>query len=248
MKHLISRFAAIVVGSAIAATSMAGLSSYNQNFEGLSMSSPSALSGDGWKIFANVFTPSGGYLYGYGVFGAPNGGPGFSSIATGEGGINQASQYINTYSDYNNGDHANGNRIEANIFQEQTISAADLGATYTFEFDYKASSQFGPTGTATTGAFIKVLDPSNGYAQVAFPNTVTTSASGTTWIENSAINITIGSGWAGHILQFGFINNSTNYQGTGMYYDNISFGVVPEPTGLLALGLGALALGRKRLS
>ena len=35
-----------------------------------------ALSGDGWKIFGNVFNPNGSYAGGYGVYDAPNGGAG----------------------------------------------------------------------------------------------------------------------------------------------------------------------------
>ncbi|MBL8049375.1 MAG: PEP-CTERM sorting domain-containing protein [Chthonomonas sp.] len=236
----------LILTAAVAGTAHAGLSSYSQNFESLNAASPTALSGDGWKIFANVFNPSGGYLYGYGVFPAPNGGAGFSAIAGGEGGANQGSQYINTYSDYNNGDHANGNRIEANIFQEQVIGSADLAQTYTFKFDYKASSMFGPNGSTTTGAFIKVLNPFNGYSLEAFPLLNTTTASGSVWSENNTLSININNNWNGYILQFGFINNATQYQGSGMYYDNISFGAVPEPSGILAMGLGAFALLRKR--
>jgi len=159
-----SRVAMVALGAVMASSAFASLTTYNQDFESLAAGNGGALSGDGWKIFANVFDSADNYLYGYGPFGAPNGGAGFSAIATGEFGPNTGLQYINTYSDYNNADHSNNRKIEANIFQEQIISAADLGQTFTFGFDYKASSGFGPGGASRTWAFIKVLDPSSRFS------------------------------------------------------------------------------------
>jgi hypothetical protein len=113
----------------------ADLSNYSQDFEGLVQADGAALANDGWLIFANVFNPGGGYLYGYGPFTAPNGGPGFSAVASGQGGASQGAQQLVVYSDYNNGDHANGNIIEANVFQEQVIGAIDAGTQWVFQFD-----------------------------------------------------------------------------------------------------------------
>ena len=82
------------------------------------------------SIFANVFAPGGvTYLYGYGVFPAPNSGPPFAfcTIAAGEGGPAQGAQQLVVFSDYNNVDHGVGNIIESNVFQEQTIDAGDVG-------------------------------------------------------------------------------------------------------------------------
>lgn len=241
-----SRVAMVALGAVMASSAFASLTTYNQDFESLAAGNGGALSGDGWKIFANVFDSADNYLYGYGPFGAPNGGAGFSAIATGEAGPNQGQQYINTYSDYNNGDHGNNRKIEANIFQEQIIGAADLGQTFTFGFDYKASSGFGPGGASRTWAFIKVLDPANGFNLVAFPRIETTAASTSTWSENNTINITIDPSWTNNILQFGFMNTATAYEPTGMYYDNVTLSAVPEPASMIALGAGLLALARKR--
>ncbi|MBL8049374.1 MAG: hypothetical protein JNJ45_11905 [Chthonomonas sp.] len=218
-----TRSLVLLFGAALATGASANLSNYTQNFDSLNAASPSALSDDGWKVFGNVFNPSGGYLYGYGTFPAPNGTAGFCSIAGGEGGPNQGSQYINCYSDYNNGDHANGNRIEANVFQEQIVGVGDLGKTYRFTFDYKASFTSGPSGSTVTQAFIKVLNPNNGYSLDFFPTITTTSASNVNWSEGNFIDVPIQSSWTGNILQFGFLSNATSYQGTGVYYDNISF-------------------------
>lgn len=161
---------------------------------------------------------------------------GFSAIATGEGGAAQGLQYLNTYSDYNNRDHALGRVIEANVFQEQVISAGDLG-----------TSQFGPGGQTRTMAFFKVLDPSANYALVAFPTLETTSASTTDW-ASGALNITIDNAWSGHILQFGFLSTATLDQPSGVFYDNINFQAVPEPATLsvLAVSVAGMALRRRR--
>ncbi|MBX3095736.1 MAG: PEP-CTERM sorting domain-containing protein [Fimbriimonadaceae bacterium] len=246
MKKAFARIAVLALGATMASFATASLSPYSQNFEGLNAADGAALTNDGWLVFANVFDSSNNYLYGYGPFGAPNGGPGFSSIATGEGGPNQAQQYLNAYSDYNNGDHGLGRIIEANVFQEQVIGAGDLGMTYNFTFDYKASFQSGPAGSTTTFAFIKVLNPNNGYSLEAFPTLETTAASTTVWSEGNTISITIDNAWTDHLLQFGFLSNATNFEPSGVYYDNINFAAVPEPFSMIAFGAGLVALARKR--
>ncbi|HMS54174.1 MAG TPA: hypothetical protein PKA27_02130 [Fimbriimonadaceae bacterium] len=213
---------------ALATTAQADLSAYSQNFESMNMLSSTALSDDGWLVYGNVFDQNNNYLYGYGSFPAPNGTGGFSSVATGEGGAEQGTQYINIFSDYNNGGHAANQRIEANVFQEQVVGSANLGKTYRFTFDYKASFTSGPAGATTTFAFIKVLNPSAGYSIVANPTVETTTASTTNWVLGSTIDITIDPAWTGHLLQFGFVSTATLYQASGVYYDNLSFAEVQQ--------------------
>lgn len=255
MKHKALILAAFCFWIAGSSSARADLVSYNQDFESLNIASGTALSDNGWLVFGNVFSPSGSYLYGYGPFGAPNPGGGFSAIATGEGGANQGSQYLNVYSDYNNNaEHTNGNTVEANVYQQQTIGAADVGQTYTFRFDHLANPSAAPAGSANTLAFIKVLDPNNGFATVRFDTFSTTSASTTVWTEGTQMNITIEAGWTGgadaHLLQFGFLAASTNFNPTGVFYDNIQFGLqaIPEPGAslLLLVGCSAAAWRRRR--
>lgn len=214
-----------------AGASQAALTPFFQNFETMNAASGTALSADGWKVFGNVFDGSGGYQFGYGTFAAPNGTGAFSAVASGEGGAAQGMQYLNTFSDYLNMVHLNNPtwRIESNVFQEQVVAAGDLGTTWNFTFDYKASSQFGPGGQTETRAFIKVLNPGAGFSLVAFPNLVTTLASPTTWASGS-LSVTIDSSWTGHILQFGFMNTVNNYQPSGVFYDNVSFQTAAAPT------------------
>jgi hypothetical protein len=206
-----------VVVCLLPATSQA-LVPYSQDFEGLNQADTGALGADGWLVFANVFDGGGNYLYGYGVFPAPNDGGGFCQIAIGEGGAAQGQQQLNVFSDYNNTDHAIGNLIEANVFQEQPIEAGDVGETWVFDFDAKRGNVEGQT---TALAFIKTLDPNAGF-QVTNFITVDMTTAPTTW-NSYSLQITIDAPLEGQILQIGFSSTATNYEGSGVFYDNIDW-------------------------
>ncbi|MEL6714745.1 MAG: hypothetical protein AAFP86_13265, partial [Planctomycetota bacterium] len=110
-----SFFALAALAGVLAPNAAAQLSPYSQDFESLDIAAGNALEVDGWGVFANVFdTDATTFLYGYGVFPAPNGTGAFSEVATGLGGVDQGLQYINVFSDYNNPDHGLGRYIEAN--------------------------------------------------------------------------------------------------------------------------------------
>ena len=198
--------------------SHAALANYSQDFEALAQASPTALGADGWKVFGNVFSPDHSvYYYGYGPFPAPNNAGGFCGIDfTPEPG--HAAQDLVVYSDYNNGDHGAGNQIEANVFQEQTVDAADVGSSWTFRFDAKLGNLVAPT---TALAFIKTLNPAAGWAMTNFI-TVDMTAIPSTWNAYS-LTIAIDPSLAGQILQFGFANTCTSYNPSGVFYDNVSF-------------------------
>ncbi len=221
MKKLaIATLAAILMACMIPAAGFAQLAPYSQDFEGLVQSDTDALTNDGWLIFANVFGPDMSYWYGYGVFGAPNDGSAFSHIVLGEGGGEQGEQQLVAFSDYNNADHANGAFIEANLFQEQVVSEDNVGETWVFNFQAKLGNIEDPT---TAMAFIKTLDPNAGWAVTNYitEDMTTTPA---TWSDYS-ISITIDSGLVGQILQIGFTSLATNYNGSGIFYDNVNFNV-----------------------
>ena len=214
---------------ALAPASFAQLSSYSEDFEALDQMDPAALTNAGFLVFANVFDPMGGYLYGYGAP-APNGGPGFSAIGNTLAGASQGTQYIDVYSDYNNGDHANGNFIDALVFREQGVSAANVGQTWSMTFDYRRNPVVNNgQGSATMFAFVKVLQSSNGsFATLAEVEFETTSVSTTDW-NTTTIDFVIDPSHAGELLQFGFRSYATDYDDTSVLYDNISFGQTAGP-------------------
>jgi hypothetical protein len=177
---------------------------------------------DGWLIFGNVFNSDWSYAYGYGPFPAPNDGAAFCAIVGGEGGPPQAVQQLSVFSDYNNGDHGNGRYIESNTFQEQTIGAADVGTTWNFEFDAKRGNIEGQT---TARAFFKTIDPATGFSLTNF-----------IWIDMTnvpdswgsyGLSIFIDPTLEGQLLQFGFLNMATAFEGSGIFYDNVVFSQAP---------------------
>ena len=227
------RLQGLVAGAALLAFSSVGwaqLSPYSEDFEGLGVADPGALSGAGWLAFGSVFDGGGGFKFGYGPFGAPNGGPGFSAIATGEGGASQGAQQLVAYNDYNccgagttDEGHFNGtDLVESNIFQEQTIGPGDIGSVWSFSFDAKR----GDIGGATTAvAFIKTLDPNAGFSLTNFL-TVDATALDTNW-QRYEIVISLADGALdGQILQIGFASTASNFDPSGNFYDNIDFSQV----------------------
>jgi hypothetical protein len=218
MKSMLMSICTVAVLVCLSPAAGLALQPYSQNFEGLVQSDPDALANDGWLVFGNVFAPDWTYLYGYGVFPAPNGTNAFCEIVTGEGGPEQGAQQLVVYSDYNNADHGNGNWIEANVFQEQTIDAGNVGQRWNFEFQAKLGNI---AGSSTALAFIKTLDPGSGYATTNFITADMTSIP-TTW-SGFVLSIDIDASLEGQILQIGFSNTATNYEGSGIFYDNIDF-------------------------
>lgn len=193
------------------------LGAYSQDFEGLAQADPSALANDGWTVYNNVFHADGWYWYGYGPYPAPNGGEQWSAIAAGEGGPDQGAQQLSVYSDYWFWGHGEGHRVEVNVFQEQTIGIANVDETWLFEFDAKRGNIDGVT---TARAFIKTLDPANNYALTNFISIDMTDVP-VTW-GSYLLSIVIDPSLDGQILQFGFMNTTTYWNGSGIFYDNIN--------------------------
>ncbi|HKI83023.1 MAG TPA: hypothetical protein VKA63_01705, partial [Candidatus Krumholzibacteria bacterium] len=195
------------------------LASYTQNFESLVQSDLDALANDGWLVYGNVYDTDGTtFKYGYGAFPAPNNGAAFCQIAIGEGGLEQGAQQLVVFNDYENTDHALGYFIESNVFQEQPIGIENVGETWVFEFDAKLGNL---EGLSTALAFIKTIDPGNGYETTNFISSDMTAIP-STW-NHYSLSITIDAGLVGQLMQFGYSNTATLYQGSGVFYDNITF-------------------------
>lgn len=202
----------------IPVTGHAQLTPYSQDFEALSQTDSAALSDDGWIVYGNVFTADTTWFYGYGTFPAPNHNLAFCQIDTGQGGPEQGHQQLIVFSDYENGDHGLGYLIESNVFQEQTISAADVNDIWSFEFQHKHGNIEGSTSAK---AFIKTIDPANNWNMTNFI-TVDMTLSDSLW-DGASLQIGIDPGLPGQLLQFGFMSLATNYEGSGIYYDNVLF-------------------------
>jgi uncharacterized repeat protein (TIGR01451 family) len=199
----------------------ADVTPYSQDFEGLALPSPGALLGDDWLVFGNVYDAGGVYQYGYGPFPAPNDGAAFCAVVAGEGGPAQGNQQLSVYSDYNNTAHGNLDWvIETNVYKEQTIDASAVGKTVFFTFDAKLGNL---EGGSEAEAFIKTLDPAAGWTTT---NHVTVDTTGipTTW-GTYEIELTIDGGLVGQVLQFGFTTRASNYESSGIIYDNVNFDV-----------------------
>ncbi|MEZ6318835.1 MAG: hypothetical protein R3B49_08800 [Phycisphaerales bacterium] len=218
MKVHISLLAAVGASIATAGLAMGEITAYSQDFEGLNAASTTALSGDGWNAYINVWNDAAKTSYAYGYFygGAPNTAGVISDVAGGQGGIDQGAQQLSIYSDYGNVDHGNGLYIETNVYREVSITAANVGQTWTFAFDYKMGNI---EGESTAEAFIKTLDPNNGYATTNYLTVVTGTVD--TW-QTGSIMLPIDAGMVGQVFQIGFADTATNYEGAGVYYDNIN--------------------------
>lgn len=264
---------ATVMTPLLALQAHATIDDYSQNFESMAVGDGSTiLADDGWMIGANVYDGAAPYpgasKFFYGLFGAPNGGAGFSSVATGDatnGGIGV--NYLNIYSDYNccglgnpsPEGHGNGTDVvNALVLRQYNITSDDLNSFVTFNFDAKrpevqddgfggddsAAVGNGCSGICTAQAFVKTLDPGAGFSttnllvedMTAIPQGSWTTYSITIELSDPALE--------GQLLQVGFETFASNFDNTGVYYDNISLSAekvvnVPVP-GFAVLMIGAL--------
>jgi len=240
----------------IAPASWAALSSYTQDFEAIAVASdPSngALGTAGFLVSGLVFNgdvggspPYGAFKFFYGNFPAPNDGtaaPAFSAVVTGESGPTQGLNVLNVFSDYHccqstSEGHFDGTApydfVQSNVFREQTIGLADIGTIWSFKFDGKMSAVNGCGTTLASDcvAFIRTLDPGAGFAQTNFVTFDAKAGLTSTWSTHN-ISIDLSDPLLnGQILQFGFQSTSQLFGNTGVYYDNISFGLDTDADGV----------------
>ncbi|MBN1826996.1 MAG: hypothetical protein JW958_12100 [Candidatus Eisenbacteria bacterium] len=208
-------FAIVLLSALLIPAISLAQTTYSQDFESLPPVDGS-LSGDGWLNYGNVFDPGGGYIGGYGPYSAVNNVGNWQDIVTGEGGPAQGAQQIVVYSDYANGEHGNGNWVETNLYQEWTVPAGASGV-WNFTFDAKIGNL---EGSSTALAFIKTLDPNAGWAMTNFI-TADMTTTPVTW-TGYLLSIDI-AGLDNQILQIGFSTTATNYEGCGVFYDNVNF-------------------------
>ena len=207
------------------------------DFESYSIDGDETLAG--WKMYVNVFGrgddgATGAYEYGYGPFDAPNAShPNQSSVSaiqndSAELGADNGTQYLNVFSNYGDEAHATKN-LETNVFREYTVAEADVGTTFTYSFIAKRPAADTGCGSANADtsavankceAFIKVLNPGNGYAAEPGVYLDTSGVSLTEW-EAHSLTVDITAGMVGWPLQFGYSSTGGNYAPTSVLYDNM---------------------------
>ena len=225
---------ALAVTVAFAPTSSAALTTYTQNFEGMTpnqgFSDPTIpfvndLEADGWQIYGIVYNenpynnPSASIFAQYGAFPAANGNDGMGSngsiqgVADGQGGASQGTRVLSKYSDYNNENQLTG-YVSASTYQEQVIGAGDVGSIWRFSYDAKMGNLV-PDSSAF--AYILALDFSDGGE--SFNSNDSTNLP-VEWNRYS-LELAILPDMVGDTLSFGFGATATGNNGSGIFYDNL---------------------------
>ena len=214
-----------------------------------------ALASYGFNVYSENFesyaTGSGGieaagFLFGKNIYASPNSigsidatengnwfpnagnGPGSSAFDPGDNGSNVM---VKTWTDFGYGPDFENNQSQRSLqYYNITLTDAMINAgTISASVDYKIGDAFDGTA-AQAGAFLKVLDVSAGWAEVAYGQ-MDYDGTSTDWQSaNGSISISSIGAVAGDLLQFGFYNESQNYTGNGVWSDNISVSAVPEPS------------------
>lgn len=129
---------------------------------------------------------------------------------------------------YGNQYNLNENCQRTLVFQEMDAPQA---GTYSFVFDVAQDKDGAPAFGEVTAAFVKVLDPDNGYATVLFESAPTTPQAASTPLNvttsRQGVDFTITEAMVGKLLQFGFYNDVTPNWGqswatSAILYDNIT--------------------------
>lgn len=245
----------VVLGLAMSLPAFGEITNYSQDFESLDRTSATALSDDGWQLFAAGINGSGTFFnFGAGPFPAPNNiaSPNISVISDfASGGDPPAgNQGLVFFSDYGSPLHTDPNDprdLVLSLFQQRIIAAEDIGKTVTFSWLAEGNA-FPPTGNAITEAFLLTLDPNNNFNATNNLSVVTTNVPDGVPTPGSLFLPLTDPALVGQILQFGFRNTASDGEGSAVDYDNINF-TVPEPASALLLAVGGLlATARRRRS
>ena len=230
------------------ASSSIAATTYSNDFEGLNAVDAGALGADGWLVggvVSSAGNPGSGDIGSYFAYPAPNGGPAFSGVAVGEGGAAQGNQQLSVYNDYNNPEHGSGNNntVEAFVFTDVGILGLDdVGTTINFSFDTKVGNLASPT---TALAYMSVLKTSDSSFFTLGTTELDTTSLGAGGWNGGTLSLLIDSGMVGETLQIGFTSTATNFDASGVFYDNINVGaasVVPVPAAVWLFGSGLLGL------
>jgi hypothetical protein len=231
--YYIAGLTALVVSAAIAfaPSGSAALTAYSQDFEAMAPLQgwpPNDLSDDGWRIYVFAWDTnpyprpsSANIVFQYGPYGASNGAPGSIQGVdnTGQGGPDQGNVVLAKFSNYN--DPAQASRyIQANTYQVQKITAGDVGSLWRFTYDAKIGNL---EADSSASAFIQTIAPVTFFQTAIVSNDSTNLPD--TW-GTYTLDLFITPFLEGNSLLFGFSATSTNYNGSAVFYDNLSFAKV----------------------
>ena len=119
--------------------------------------------------------------------------------------------------------HEAGQLVEVNVYKEYRLTPENAG-TYVFTFDARLPDEGALAAPATAKAFLKVLDPNNDFQPFGDPAESDASTLTTDW-ETRSVELTVTEEMDGMILQFGFTNVASNYDPTGVLYDNVDLSI-----------------------
>jgi hypothetical protein len=172
-------------------------------------------------------------------------GPAISALTEFEG-----NQFLNFFANYDNinvhdrdqCDPCSPNLQEGiSFFKEFDFSDTDTasGATWVFDFVFASNAAFPITGDTQTSAFIIVLDPAKNFLYV---NDLDTTLANPIWTAGQ-LSVALDPNWTEGFLQIGFYNLTGNYDGSGMFYDDVNFApAVPIPAAVWLFGSGLIGL------
>jgi hypothetical protein len=187
---------------------------------------PTGDAGTPWLVGGEVFDPFGGFLFNFFAFPAPHATGAFSNIGT--DGTNQFMEIFSNYDPVLERFAPTNNIVNAFFFQETNIGPADLGNTFTFEFDTRnINADFSSPELISYNAFVRVFTPDFSMLLVDQQIPVGTSAA----FATQSIDVLIDPAWDGFVLQYGFISSSTGGVPTAIALDNVSAisAPIPEP-------------------
>ena len=164
----------------------------------------------------------------------------------------QGNKFLNFYANYNNtAVHDNpALREDIRFYREFDFKAADTatGTTWVFDFLYFSNANFPITGDTQTGAYIRVFDP---VFNILYENSLDTTLAPADSVTFGQLLVALDPNWADGKLQVGFYNITGNNNGSGMFYDNVNFSVVPVPAAIWLFGsglIGLIGLARRKKS
>lgn len=219
---------------------------YSENFESPLLADMAPNTDIGNYKIGNIVNGGAGWFPG--TFGAPaNYNTGYSAIVSGEGDVAQGAQQLSIFTDANGWSPFTGGpgvTIQTFVSNDLGLITGDMvGNTYSFSFDGKLGNIVDSTMGAQAEVFVKVLKSSDfSYIELANNKFDSDTLLTTAW-SGGSINLLVDAGMVGETLQIGFNTTATDWDASGVFYDNLEFApAVPVPAAVWLFGSGLLGL------